>query len=366
MSFQLLGLGTALPEDSLTQDEGLTVAREIGAGELRDAPWLATVYAHSGIERRHQVIGRPLVEDMLHGTRNSGSIYLPKTNGDEQGPTTAQRMAMYAEHAPRLAIDAVSKALSEGNIEPSRVTHLITVSCTGFIAPGVDYALMERLKLSPTVQRTHVGFMGCHGALNGLRVANAFATADPSAVILLCAVELCSLHYYYGLQPDRVVANALFADGCAAIVGTGGTGQIPWQLHANGSCLIDKTAKMMTWSVGDHGFEMTLSRKIPDQIALYLRPWLERWLDDNGLSLGDVKNWAIHPGGPKILAAVQETLDLSDADMSASRHVYATHGNMSSTTVLFIAEELRQRGLGGPIVMIGFGPGLVVEAALWR
>ena len=366
MSLQILGMGTAVPPDSLNQEEGLTVARELSGGELRDAPWLATVYAHSGIERRHQVLGAPLINDLLHGTRTSGSVYLPNHEGEERGPTTAQRMTLYAEHAPRLAIAAATQALAEANVEAGRVTHLVTVSCTGFIAPGVDFALMQRLNIPATVQRTHVGFMGCHGALNGLRVANAFATADPSAVVLVCAVELCSLHYYYGMQPDRVVANALFADGAAAVVGTAGASNAPWQLVANGSCLIDNTDKAMAWTVGDHGFEMTLSRKIPDYIAKHLKTWLESWLSDNGLSLADVQNWAIHPGGPKILAAVQETLNLSDNAMSASRHIYSTHGNMSSPTVLFTLNELRQRGVTGPTVALGFGPGLVVEAALCR
>ena len=366
MSFQLLGLGTAVPDASVNQTEGLAVARSLGDPELRTATWLDKVYAHSGVKRRHQVIGRGLIDDVLHGTRDSGSIFLPSLEGENDGPTTAQRMELYAEHAPKLGIAASAKALAEANMEPNRVTHLITVSCTGFIAPGVDYAIMQQLRLPATVQRTHVGFMGCHGALNGLRVANAFATADPSAVVLVCAVELCSLHYYYGVQPDRVVANALFADGAAAVVGTGSTSKAAWQLHANGSCLIDKTEKAMAWTVGDYGFEMTLSRKIPHYIAQSLRPWLEAWLTDNGLSLADVNNWAVHPGGPKILSAVQETLELSDNAMSTSRRIYETHGNMSSPTVLFTIQQLRHQGVAGPTVMLGFGPGLVVEAALWR
>src|SRR5262249_59062226 len=161
--------------------------------------------------------------------------------------------------------------------EPDAITHLVTVSCTGSVAPGIDYELIEGLGLKPTVQRTHVGFMGCHGALNGLRVANAFATADPAARVLLCAVELCSLHYYYGSAADKLVANAIFADGAAAVVGManparrGGGGArvhpLPdgrgspehWSLRASGSCLIPHSATDMAWTVGDHGFEMTLS-----------------------------------------------------------------------------------------------------------
>src|SRR4029077_20748395 len=130
----------------------------------------------------------------------------------------------------------------------------------GFIAPGIDLALMTGLGLRPTVQRTHVGFMGCHGALHGLRVANDFATTDPAARVLLCAVELCSLHYYYGSAADKLVANAIFADGAAAIVGSAArAAHGNWSLSASGSCLIPDSTADMRWTVGDHGFEMTLS-----------------------------------------------------------------------------------------------------------
>ena len=129
-------------------------------------------------------------------------------------------MAHYAELAPPLAVRGGRPGpRAARGYRPGELTHLVTVSCTGFLAPGVDLALIKELGLPPTVQRTHVGFMGCHGALNGLRVARAFAAPNPSARVLLCAVELCSLHYHYGWDPQKMVANALFADGAAAVVG---------------------------------------------------------------------------------------------------------------------------------------------------
>src|SRR4029453_6671417 len=123
----------------------------------------------------------------------------------------------------------------------------------------------DGLRLRRTVQRTHIGFMGCHGALNGLRVANAFTTADPDARVLLCAVELCSLHYYYGNDADKLVANAIFADGAAAVVGAA-AGPESWRLAASGSCLIPDSARDMAWTVADHGFAMTLSRRGPGAV----------------------------------------------------------------------------------------------------
>src|SRR5206468_5355252 len=143
------------------------------------------------------------------------------------------------------------------------ITHLLTVSCTGFLAPGIDVMLIQNLNLSPSVERTHVGYMGCHGALNGLRAARAFADANPAAVVLLCAVELCSLHYHYGWDPQRIVANAIFADGAAAIVGTRAKEEpSAWKMRASGSCILPDSAEAMGWTVVDHGFEMTLSKKV--------------------------------------------------------------------------------------------------------
>jgi predicted naringenin-chalcone synthase len=230
-------------------------------------------------------------------------------------------------------------------------------------APGFDFDVIRELGLPATVARTHVGFMGCHGALNGLRVARAFA-ADPHARVLTCAVELCSLHYHYGWDPERMVANALFADGAAAVVGAGSGPAGAWRLVANGSVVIPNSADAMSWSVGDHGFEMTLSRAVPQLIGTHLRPWLVEWLAGQGVALADVAGWAVHPGGPRVLDAVVQALDLDAAALEASRSVLADYGNMSSPTVLFIVERLMRRRLTGPVVMLGFGPGLVAEAAL--
>jgi predicted naringenin-chalcone synthase len=181
------------------------------------------------------------------------------------------------------------------------------------------------------------------------------------------------LHYHFGNIADKLIANAIFADGAAAVVGSSIPGpreqlaarHKEWSLAASGSCLIPGTADEMSWTVGNHGFEMTLSRKVPGSIATHLRAWLERWLEENNLKLHDIASWAIHPGGPKILSAVEESLELSAAAMAASRGVFADYGNMSSPTVLFILDRLRKSNAGRPCVALGFGPGLVVEGALF-
>jgi predicted naringenin-chalcone synthase len=379
MSFALHGIGIANPPDSVSPEEGLAIARLLAGLDVRDSTWLRSIYVNAGVERRFQVIGGLAMRDAFDGTNCSNSPFLPTPQNEGVGPSTGVRMERYAAEAGPMALRASSKALAEAAFAPESITHLVTVSCTGFAAPGVDLALINGLGLKPTVERTHVGFMGCHGALNGLRVAKAFAGADASARILLCAVELCSLHYYYGSAADKLVANAIFADGAAAVVGeakrahsenrspssTGeGDGWL-WELRASGSCLIPDSAEDMRWVVGDQGFEMTLSRRVPGLIARHLRPWLESWLGNNGLSLSDVRSWAVHPGGPKIIAAVGESLELSAEALAASRGVLADYGNMSSPTVLFVLDRLRQEVAPRPCVALGFGPGLVAEAALF-
>jgi predicted naringenin-chalcone synthase len=199
-------------------------------------------------------------------------------------------------------------------------------------------------------------------------VARAFAGADPHAPVLLCAFELCSLHYHYGWDPGKVVANAIFADGAAALVGAASTvgPANAWQVTATGSRLFPDTANAMTWTVGDHGFVMSLSKKVPGLIQAHLRPWLVDWLGQHDLTVEDVASWAVHPGGPRILAAVEESLGLSRRQTEAAHAVFADYGNMSSPTVLFIVDRLRACQAPRPCVALGFGPGLTAEVALFR
>jgi alpha-pyrone synthase len=355
------GLGTAVPAMTITRAEALIVANVLCGPYLTDTDWLPNVYEQSGVQQRHQVLGRPLIEDLVTGTRRSGSVFLPRPERPH-GPTTAERMAIYAAEAPPLAVEAAKKAMVKASIAADAVTHLVTVSCTGFTAPGVDADLIRALNLPDTVQRTHIGYMGCHGAINGLRVAAAFTAADLQAVVLLAAVELCSLHYHYGAEPGKVIANALFADGAAAVVAT--AGRTGLHLRATGSKLFADSRKEMAWRIADHGFEMTLTKQVPKLIAANLRGWLDEWLSRHGLERNGIAHWIVHPGGPKILTAVEAALDLPPAALTLSREVLARCGNMSSPTVLFILERLLRAGAAGPAVILGFGPGLVAEAAL--
>ena len=208
MSMLIAGIGTAVPPHRISQVDAAEIAKQYSCETDAQERLFLTLYRRAGVEGRNCVV-LDKSEGPLDGRQ---SFY---TSSD---PTTLDRMRKYEEQAGSLALAACKAALHDAAIAPGRITHLVTVSCSGFYAPGFDIGLVKQLPLPSTVARTHIGFMGCHGALNGLRVARAFLDANPSACVLLCALELCSLHHQYGWDADKVVANALFADGAAAVV----------------------------------------------------------------------------------------------------------------------------------------------------
>jgi predicted naringenin-chalcone synthase len=325
------------------------------------ATTLTALYRRSGVKSRRSV----LVEPQPAGEPAKQTFYRPATTAEDRGPTTRERMEQYETEAIELAMKACVDALRDSKTQAKDITHLITVSCSGFEAPGVDIELIERLGLNSEVSRSNVGFMGCHGAFNALRIAHAFAGSDPNARVLVCCIELCSLHQQYTSDAQQIVANALFADGAAAVVAHAKpTDDEAWRLTEQKSLVINGTEDMMSWRIKDHGFEMTLSPKVPDIIREKLAPWLDQWLGKRGLSIKDVHSWAVHPGGPRILTAVGEALSLPADGLDASRSILAEFGNMSSPTVLFIMNRLRQSGAKTPCVALAFGPGLTIEAAL--
>ncbi len=362
MSLSIAGIGTAVPGEPVSQSLAAEKAHDYNAADRRQSRLVGTIYRRSGVDTRHSVLSAP--EEMASGR----SFFAPRRGNADRGPSTAERMARYEAEATPLAATAAARALAQAGLEAAEISHLVTVSCSGFSAPGFDVALIGALGLDAGIARTHVGFMGCHGALNGLRVARSFLESQPEARILLCAVELCSLHLFYGWDPEKIVANALFADGAAAIVGVPDhvLGNGAWRVAADGSTVVAGSAGAMTWKVRDHGFEMTLSPEVPDLIRAHVKPWLEGWLGRQGLSLGEVGSWAVHPGGPRILDAFGQGVGLEREALAASYEVLARYGNMSSPTVLFLLDHLRERSAQRPVVAMGFGPGLTVEAALIR
>ncbi len=361
VKLRLSGLGTAVPPRVLKQCEAAEASRAFCAADARQTRALSMLYGRSGVETRNTVVVRA-----DEGTLQERVPFYPAAIGpDDRGPTTGQRMAWYEAEAPPLAETAARRALDDASTPVDAITHLVTVSCTGFFSPGIDAVLIDALGLPRTVHRTHVGFMGCHGALNGLRVAASQAGAA-EARVLLCAVELCSLHFAYGWNSEMIVANTLFADGAAAVVGVAAQNGTTrgWTVQAQGTFLMPKSGDAMSWRIGDHGFRMTLSAEVPELIRTNLGEWLRGWLKHQGLRVDEVGSWAVHPGGPRILDAVEDALALENGILDVSRDVLRSHGNMSSPTVLFVLERLRKAGAALPCVALAFGPGLVVEAML--
>ena len=355
----IAGIGTSVPKHTIEQSAAFEIMKVLSPIEPHQSRLSRAVYHNSGVATRHCVI-----LDQSEGEHASRQQFFT-----DHEPTTLDRMKKYETSAIPLALESCGVAFDESKRSPKEITHLVTVSCTGFFSPGVDLAIIKHFGISPEVARTNVGFMGCHGLFNGLRVAQAFIDADPTAKVLICALELCSLHHQYEWTTDNMVANALFADGSAAIVAESSEGITDpvetYRLVKTGSFVFQETEFAMSWRIGDHGFEMTLSPETPRLIHEHLRPWLERWLAAQGLAINDIGSWAVHPGGPRILKAFAESIDLPIEGLAASFHILNHYGNMSSPTIAFVMNHLKATNAPRPCVAIGFGPGLVTEAALF-
>ncbi|MEO8377139.1 MAG: type III polyketide synthase [Candidatus Sumerlaeota bacterium] len=361
MSLEILGMGTAVPVNILPQDVAAKLAADVCCENSREQRALSVLYRNAGIHRRNVVLTDVL--DPPNGHENFYNHAGEKT----RGPGTHARMTRYENEAPPLAAEACRDALANAGRDAAEVTHLIISTCSGFSAPGIDLHLVNNLGLPRTVRRLQVGFMGCHAAMNALMAADGICAANANNVVLVCAVELCSLHLQYGWNPARVMANALFGDGAAAIVAACAKEKTRnWNLVGDGSVLFPGTEEDMSWRIGDHGFEMYLSQRVPDLIEQNLAEWLVGWLSQRSLSVDMIRSWAVHPGGPRILRAVEAALRLPSDALQASWDVLRECGNMSSPTTLFILDRLTSQGAKGPCLMLGFGPGLAAEVLLFE
>ena len=365
MSLVILGIGTAAPARQIAQADAAQLAAGFANAEPGHERALAAIYRQTRIRTRGSVLLEdPGAEAFVQ------TFFPPAATAEPGGPTTADRMARYAAEAGPLARGAAHTALTRAGIDAADVTHLVTCSCTGFANPGVDLELVRTLGLPADVSRTHVGFMGCHGAFNALRVAEAFAASQANAVVLVVCVELCSLHFQYGSRSDAVVANSIFADGAAAVVGVGADHPLGgtsgcWRLERQWSRILPESTDEMGWLIGDHGFEMSLSARVPGIISREITAVVGDALADADLCLDEIDTWAVHPGGPRVLANVRDALGLDDTRLAASHEVLAAHGNMSSATILFILDRLCDQGTGCCMAM-AFGPGLTAELAVLR
>jgi predicted naringenin-chalcone synthase len=287
-------------------------------------------------------------------------------------PDTKTRMLEYEHWTKILAREAVARLLDETKCDPSAIHRMITVSCTGFYAPGIDYHLMNEFHLRPDVRRTHIGFMGCAAALIGFTsVLESLQAADrEESTTLLVAVELCSLHLQTEPTRDNILANMIFADGCAAALFSKSSSLKPrLQLISTHSHLFANSAGYMGWKVGNTGFEMMLSSELPRIISEEAVPVVLQLLEQQNIDRTRIRHWVLHPGGRAILDALQNGLNVSDEDMLPSRTVLKNYGNMSSASILFVMKELlasRTIGRDEYVCAIAFGPGLTMEVAFLK
>ncbi len=287
-------------------------------------------------------------------------------------PTTQQRLAKYQAEALPLCKAAIVDALNQPHApDLAEITHLIVVSCTGFYAPGLDIHLIRVLGLSPKVQRTLIGFMGCYAAFNGIRLADA-CRSDHSATVLLVCVEPCTLHFQHSIARHHLIANCIFADGAAAVFfqrqsRSNPTSNVLIAKHSMG-WIDDDSSEDMTWTIGDTGFEMYISPTIARVLDVNLTDFIQRLLKPSGLGKADIDFWAIHSGGRSILDTVQQRLDLPAHKVADSHAVLHKYGNMSSPSVLFVLkrlfQHLQRREDFRYCVAMAFGSGLTLEGCL--
>ncbi|MDR9390952.1 MAG: type III polyketide synthase, partial [Trueperaceae bacterium] len=370
-----------VPAPSVAQGSAQAAMERIVGGDRRTDKLLRRIYPASGIETRHSVLEDFVPEGSppskaghdADGTRwlppaQSGPGFFVTDAGDVRSPGTKERNDRYRSEAGPLFVTAARDALeATPDVGPDDVTHVVTVSCTGFYAPGPDLDVVHGLGLRGGTERYHLGFMGCYAAFPALRMARAFVEADPDAVVLIAWAELCTLHLQHDRDPDALVSASVFADGAVGAVVSGRPPSGPaLRLDAFADGLAPEGASDMAWTVGDTGFEMTLSAYVPKIVGAKAHAALGPLLAGRDLDLADVPRWAVHPGGRAILDKLADGLELPDAALAASRGVLARYGNMSSATVMFVlAALLREPGPPGePVIAMAFGPGLTVASGL--
>ena len=365
MSSCISAIGTANPQYRISQQQIYQFM--VGAFNLDDnnASRLKQIYTHSGIEYRYSVIpdfGKAVSEST--GFFNSS----PNLNSF---PGTGERMKMYRNEASSIAAEAAKKCLKtiDGDLE---ITHLITVSCTGMYAPGIDIDLVEKLGLNLNIERTCINFMGCYGALNALKTADYICRADEHAKVLVVCVEICTLHFQKENTLDNWIANSLFSDGAAAAIvenSSRRTGASCLTLETFYSEFVPSAKSEMGWHVGDTGFEMKLTSKVSKLILKHIPAITSNLLQKAGLNFEDITRFAIHPGGRKILEAAETALGFTPEANRYGYEILREFGNMSSATILFVLqkhlEDINARE-GENILGFAFGPGLTVESMILK
>jgi predicted naringenin-chalcone synthase len=358
-------IGTANPQYSFPQQTIYHFMVKAFGLDTTNAARLKQIYEGSGINRRYSVIPDFAFSDPAEYS------FFPNSADLEPFPGSQQRLQLYQQTAIGVAETAARKCFAQFNGDmASQITHLITVSCTGMYAPGIDIDLVQKLGLNRRTERTCINFMGCYGAINALKAADYICRADSDAKVLVVSVELCTLHFQKVNTLDNWVANSLFSDGAAAVLvedeskrSNTGASLLLKNFYSE---FLPEAGNDMGWYVGNFGFEMKLTSKVSKHLKKHIKPLTERVLQKAGLSFAQIGDFAIHPGGRSILEAIEEALDVAPEANHLAYDTLREYGNMSSATILFVLEKILKQdaAAGKNILSFAFGPGLTVEGMI--
>ena len=361
MSF-ITSIGTAVPENCFSQMQIAEFMASALQMDEHNQRRLKALYRTTKIAQRYSVLPD-------YGLHFSDYQFYPQSADLEPFPSISARMMAYQKYALPLCL----KAIENLQQDVSNITHIITVSCTGMYAPGLDIEIISTLGLNTTIQRTAINFMGCYGAFNGLKMADTICKANLEAKVLVVCVELCTLHFQKRMEDDFLLSNALFADGAAAVLieaKSQNNGQKQLELKSFFCDLYFEGKQDMAWKVADFGFEMTLTSYIPKLVKSGIKSLIDRLLTNAGLENKDIDLYAMHPGGKAILEAIESSLEMKSEDNRYAYQVLRDYGNMSSCTVLFVLNEILKditdNDNGKNILSCAFGPGLTLESMVLR
>lgn len=367
MPVKIRTIQTAVPATQLVQDETRDVFASQPHLSRLGQRLIATSFNSAAISTRYSCVD----EFDLSLPQPERPMFYDRTTGTLLSPSTAERNTVYAKQAGALFTQTAQKALDAcPDLAPEDITHVITVSCTGFYNPGPDYQIVRALGLAPSTVRHHLGFMGCYAAFPALRAARDFCLADPQATVLVVCAELCTLHVHSSDDPDTIMGSAIFADGAAAVIVSAQGGGL-LQMDGFETVLTPVGEEAMAWNIGDHGFDMVLGTYVPHIIDEHITAALQPLLAKDPapeLSVEEIRHWGLHPGGRAILDRVQKRLGLDDRQLAPARAILDGYGNMSSATVLFVLKEILDTAAadsGDRVCAMAFGPGLTVETGLF-
>ena len=332
----LLSLATAVPPLVVEQAEAKARAREAFGGRKALFDRLAGVFDNAGIARRHIVAPQDwYMED--HGWHD--------------------RNALYLKAGESLFVEAATAAIEKAGLSPDQIDGVVTVSTTGIATPSLEARVASRMGFRDDVRRVPVFGLGCAGGVNGLSIASRLASAQPGTNWLFVTIETCSISIRLDSEdPAAVVATALFGDGAAAAVVRSGEHSLA-RIMGSAEKLWPDTQRIMGWDVEDPGLAVVFDRAIPPFIEAELADAVHGMCAKLGITREDVDRFCCHPGGVKIIDAIETSLELNQGELNIEREVLRDFGNMSAPTVLFILERLIERGLPERTMMLAFGPG---------